>query len=224
MDETVERLVDLGSKKRGNLVATVDSSGLVMAQDDEELLKIYQNAAHCTPDSQGVVWGLRRKGRTLGRVSGVDLAVRLCSAAERLGWSVYLLGAKPGIADQAAKNLTEAHPDLRIVGVRHGYFDSAEDEKIASEIAESNPDIIFAAMGIPRQEKFLSANSETLNARLMMGVGGTLDVLSGEVSRAPRFFQKIHVEWLWRLILNPTKASKVKLLPKFVKLVRKEGK
>jgi N-acetylglucosaminyldiphosphoundecaprenol N-acetyl-beta-D-mannosaminyltransferase len=204
-------------------VVTADAAGIVQAQQDPQFMEILRSADLVTPDSAGVLWAAKKKGHPIReRVSGVDLTDELCAMSADKGWRIFLLGSQPGVAELAAEKLRLRHPGCNIVGARHGYFPSESDEVVAQEIAELKPDILLVAMGIPRQEKFIMKTQEVIRAPVAMGVGGSLDVFSGRAKRAPRLFQKLKLEWLWRLILNPSKISKAKFLPKFVALVLRE--
>ena len=224
MDETVghlKRLIDEGTPSQ---VVTADSYGLVLAQKDRELATVYREAALVTADSSGVVWGLSRQGTKVERVSGVDLVDRLCGLSAEHGYRVFLLGSAPGVAEQAAERLKLRHPGCNIVGTRHGYFPVEDSDVVAQEVAESKPDVLLVAMGIPRQEKFIAQTLHTTRAKVAMGVGGSLDVYSGRVKRAPTVVQRMRMEWLWRLAQNPKKLEKVARLPRFVWLVLRGAK
>lgn len=206
-----------------NLIITADASGLAQAQDDPEFRKLFQEADLITPDSVGVLWAAKRAGTPLKeRVSGVDLVARVCEKSADTGVRIYFLGAAPGVAELAAEKLRLRFPGCNIVGARHGYFPSESDEIVAQEVAKFKPDVLFVAMGIPRQEKFIQSTARIINAKVAMGVGGSFDVFSGKTKRAPMVFQWLKLEWLWRLFLNPSKISKVRHLPRFVLLVLKE--
>lgn len=223
MDECLVRIGEFVDSGKPHLVVTADSSGIVQAQTDPVLAELYQTADLVTPDSIGVVWAMNRAGRSVpGRVSGVDIVDRVCALSADKGWRIFFLGAAPGVAELAAERMRLRHPGCNIVGARHGYFPAESDAVVAAEVAESRPDIIFVAMGIPRQEKFIRATEAIIRAKVAMGVGGSFDVFSGKVRRAPRLFQVLRLEWLWRVILNPKKLDKVKLLPQFVRLVLRE--
>lgn len=223
MDETVaeiERLILAGRAGAApQIIATADASGIVMAQRDAELLAIYQGAALVTADSYGVVWALRKAGRRVERVSGVDIAERLCALSAIKGYGIYLLGAEPGVAEAAAERLALKHPGIKIVGAHHGYFPASEDDFVAAEVARAEPDILLVAMGIPRQEKFIVKTMPVIRAKVSLGVGGTLDVFSGRVRRAPVLIQRLKLEWLWRTLSNPKRIGKAKLLPQFAWMV-----
>lgn len=207
------------------MVVTADASGIVTAQTDAEFRHILQLADLVTPDSEGVLWAAKRKGiRIKERVSGVDLVDHLCAMSAQKGYRIFFLGSAPGVAEIAADRMRLRHPGCHIVGTRHGYFPPDSDEIVAHEITEFKPDILFVAMGIPRQEKFIYRTMKIIKAPVAIGVGGSLDVFSGKAKRAPRFVQNIKLEWLWRLILNPKKLSKAKALPIFVLKVLGSGK
>jgi len=196
---------------------------LVAAQEDAALRQVLLSAKLVTPDSAGVLWAAKRKGMPMReRVSGVDLLDALCARSADRGTRIFLLGAAPGVAEMAAERLRLRHPGCRIVGTRHGYFPPESDEVVAREVAQAKPDILFVAMGIPRQERFIASTASIVGARVAMGVGGSLDVFSGRTKRAPRLFQRLRLEWLWRLILNPRKYQKVMALPRFVWRVMRE--
>ncbi|MEZ0325554.1 MAG: WecB/TagA/CpsF family glycosyltransferase [Fimbriimonas sp.] len=199
---------------------TADSSGIVQAQTDSELAALYEMASLVTADSSGVVWAINRRQRCIReRVSGVEIVDRVCALSADRGYRIYFLGGEPGIAEQAAEKLRLKHPGCNIVGARHGYFPPDSDEVVAEEVAKSNPDFLFVAMGIPRQEQFIASTMDIIRAKVGIGVGGSFDVYSGKTRRAPVLFQRLKLEWLWRVLLNPSKFSKTKLLPKFMFMV-----
>jgi N-acetylglucosaminyldiphosphoundecaprenol N-acetyl-beta-D-mannosaminyltransferase len=220
MDEALSRLEAFIKSGEPHVVVTADSSGIVEARKDAEFLAILHSADLVTADSVGVIWAAKRKGEPVPeRVSGVDIFARLCRMSAERGYRLYFLGGAPGVAEMAAERCRLLFPGCNIVGARHGYFPSDSDELVAQEVAEAKPDVLFVAMGMPRQEKFITSTQKIIKAPVAMGVGGTLDVYSGTVKRAPRLIQKMKLEWLWRLIQNPKKFAKVKNLPIFVRMV-----
>lgn len=225
MDEALARIEAFVEEKTPHIVVTADAAGIVQSKDDPELRGIYESADLVTPDSVGVLWAAKRQGRPLPeRVSGVDLVDRICDLSARKGYRLFFLGAAPGVAELAAEKIRLRHPGCNIVGTRNGFFPADSDAIVAQEVAEAKPDFLFVAMGIPRQEKFIKATMDIIEAPVSMGVGGSFDVFSGRAKRAPKLMQKLKLEWLWRLILNPRKIAKAKNLPKFVRLVLREGK
>jgi N-acetylglucosaminyldiphosphoundecaprenol N-acetyl-beta-D-mannosaminyltransferase len=206
-------------------IVTADASMLVLAQADEALRAIILHADLVTPDSVGVLWAARRQKRPLReRVSGVELVESLCAASVQRGYRMYFLGGAPGVAGQAADRMRARYPGADIVGARHGFFRDEETEAIVDEIRSTRPDILCVAFGIPTQEKWIARHRERLEVPLLIGVGGTFDVLSGNTRRAPRLMRKARLEWLWRVLANPRKINKVLLLPRFVLLVQRASR
>lgn len=220
MDECVQRIEGFLQEDGPKMVVTADASALVMVQEDPELGRIVRESALVTPDGAGVVWALRRAGcGDAQRVSGADLVLRLCQVSADKGTRLFFLGAEPGVAEKAAERLRLRVPGCNIVGTRHGYFPADSDDLVAAEVAEARPDVVLVAMGMPRQEKFIAKTMGVLGAKVLMGVGGSFDVYSGKTKRAPILVQRLRLEWLWRLVLNPRKFDKVRRLPKFVAMV-----
>ncbi|HVL38364.1 MAG TPA: WecB/TagA/CpsF family glycosyltransferase [Fimbriimonadaceae bacterium] len=220
MAQALDSIESFIASRIPHIVVTADASGIVAAQSDPEFLALLKEADLVTPDSSGVLWASRRLGRPIAaRVSGVDLVERLCGLSADKGYRLFFLGAEPGVAEMAAERLRIRFPGCNIVGTRHGYFPPESDQVVAREVAEFKPDVLFVAMGIPRQEKFIRATAKIIQAPVAMGVGGSFDVFSGRTKRAPRLFQALKLEWLWRVILDPRKISKVRSLPVFVRLV-----
>jgi len=220
MSEALAQIKEFLNGSKFNLVITADASGIVQAQDDPEYKQLFFEASLITPDGAGILWAAKLAGTPLKeRVSGVDLVSKLCELSAQTGASIYFLGAAPGVAKLAADRLTERFPGCKIVGTRDGYFRPDQDIEVANEISKLGPDILLVAMGIPRQEKFIFKTREIVKPKVAMGIGGSFDVHSGTVTRAPILIQKAKLEWLWRLLLNPKKISKVRLLPVFVRRV-----
>jgi N-acetylglucosaminyldiphosphoundecaprenol N-acetyl-beta-D-mannosaminyltransferase len=152
----------------------------------------------------------------------VNLVGEICALSADKGYRVYLLGAAPGVAELAAERLRLRYPGCNIVGARHGFFPEDSDDVVAREVAATKPDVLLVAMGMPAQERFITRTRGIIGAPVAIGVGGSFDVFSGKTKRAPRWVQRLRLEWLWRVILNPRKMSKVKSLPKFVLAVLRD--
>lgn len=224
MKECLERIGEFIAGGTPHLIVTADSCGILQAQSDLQLMALYRNADLVTADSVGVLWAAKRLGQKLPeRVSGVDILDHVCARSSELGWRIFLLGAAPGVAEEAAERLRLKHPGCNIVGARNGYFPEESDLVVAAEVAAYKPDVLFVGMGIPRQEKFILATQKIIGAKAALGVGGSFDVFSGKVMRAPRLFQKLKLEWLWRLLQDRSKISKVSMLPRFVLATLKSG-
>lgn len=216
MEEALARIERFIAEGIPRMVVTADSSGIVEAQSDVQWKDILLNADLVTPDSAGVVWASRRLGSPVrDRVSGVDLVERICHLSSIKGWRLFFLGAGKGVADQAADKMRLKYPGVNIVGTHDGFFPKSDEISVVAEVRSVAPDVVFVAMGIPKQEKFIAEHLYELGAKVAMGVGGTFDVLSGSVRRAPKLLQRLRLEWLWRLVLRPSKWRKNILLPKF---------
>lgn len=204
------------SQKGMKLVSTVNALGMEMAVQDPEYHAVLRYSALVLSDGVGLLWGLRFLGMPIQeRVTGIDFAEQLCRMASVEGWPVYFLGARGNTARRCADVLAERYPGLVVAGARNGYF-SMDDPSVASEIARSGAKILFAAMGIPRQEKWLSRHGNALGDVLAVGVGGAFDVLSGQLRRAPRAMQKVGLEWLYRLCQEPSRWRRDLRLAVFV--------
>lgn len=212
--ETLQGFIESGTP---HLVVTADASGHVIAAGDPEFLQIVNNAALVTPDSTGILWAAKRLGTPLEeRVSGVDLAEQLCAESGRRGYGVYFYGAGPGVAEDAAETMRQRY-NANIVGTANGFLNSPEEQAaLLRDIKEKRPAVLLVAMGIPKQEKWIARHMEELGVAVCMGVGGTFDVFSGRVNRAPLWMQRRGLEWLYRLVKNPSKYAKVATLPVFV--------
>lgn len=220
MLSTLRHIMGLIEGGGQHIVVTADASMIVDAHHDSELRNIIQNADLVTPDGMGLLWAAKKQGKPLpAKVSGVELVGEVCALSAEYGYRVFLLGSEPGVAEQAAERLRLLHPGCNIVGARHGYFPQESDELVARGIGELQPDILFVAMGIPRQEKFITTMSQFHLAKVGIGVGGSFDVYSGRAKRAPKWMQRAKLEWFWRLMQNPSKWRKTMKLPIFARMV-----
>lgn len=201
-------------------VVTLNAEMLYRAQTDKTLKDLLNQADLVVPDGYGVVWAGRQLGCPLPeRVTGIDLMQALARRAAREKWRVYLLGAAPGVANAAATNLELKYPGLCVVGTQHGYFGPDEVETVIRKIRAVYPDLLFVALGSPKQEFFIWAHRQELGALVAIGVGGSFDVLSGRLRRAPLFFQRLHLEWFYRFIQEPYRWRRLIVLPRFVLMV-----
>ena len=150
------------------------------------------------------------------RVAGCDLFVELAKLSAKKGYKVFFFGAAPGIAEAARDKLLQMAPGLKVAGCRNGYFTEAENEEIIAEINASGADMLFAALGAPKQENWLARFRSELKPQVLMGVGGSFDVLAGKMDRAPLWMQKASLEWLFRLYKQPSRIGRMMVLPQFV--------
>ena len=202
---------------RPRLIATANAEMVMAAQQDAALAAILAAADLVVPDGAGVVWAARHMGYNVPeRVAGFDLSQALLARAATDGWRIYFFGGAPGVADQAAAAAAARWPGLTVAGVRHGFFTPDETGAIIDAIKASRPHILLAALGVPKQEKWLSAHLSELAVPVSMGVGGTFDVMAGVTCRAPLWMQRSGLEWLYRLSREPRRFWRMLALPRFV--------
>ena len=224
MDEAVTKLTQDTLKNRRNFVVTANAEIIMMAQGDKEYKTLLSETADLIlPDGAGTVWAGNYLGYTIPeRVAGYDLYLRLLEEAAKNNIPVYFFGGKPGIAEEAAKEGHHRWPSLNVAGCRNGYFSSEEEAEIIEGINRSGAAMLFAALGAPKQEKWLAKYREQLGPCLLMGIGGSFDVLAGKVQRAPKWMQDAKLEWFFRLVKQPSRFGRMLALPKFVFAVRSE--
>lgn len=227
MNEAVEILKGYLKEDRIHIVATPNAEIIMMAQKDEEYKKILNETNLNVPDGSGVVFASKVFNKPLKeRVAGFDLMMEFVKWASHKDVSVYLLGAKPEVVEKAQSNLKNLYPSLKIVGFHHGYFNEKEEENIIEDINKRAAQVLFVALGAPKQEKWIYKNKEKLKVKIAMGVGGSFDVIAGKAKRAPEIYRKLGLEWLYRLIQEPWRYKRMSALPKFafkVLLARLKG-
>ncbi|MEC9367812.1 MAG: WecB/TagA/CpsF family glycosyltransferase [Pseudomonadota bacterium] len=182
----------------------VNVAKLVSMRRDEALRRDVAESDLINIDGMGVVWGARLLGLQVSeRVAGADLMMDVLALCEQRGFRPYFFGARPEVLDRFIVRVRELHPGLDIAGWHHGYFSRDEEDGIASDIRDAKPDCLFIAISSPIKERFLHAYRDDLDVPFLMGVGGTIDVVAGVVSRAPLWMQKAGLEWLFRLAQEP---------------------
>lgn len=201
-------------------ILAINPEKIMKALSDEKLRQLLLQADLFIPDGIGVLWA----GKVLGkpfpqRVTGVDIVVLLVKEAATRGWRIFLLGAPPGVSQEVADGWQLKYPGLQVAGHFHGYYQAEEEGQVVLKIRAAAPDLLFVAMGSPRQEQFIVKNRDELGVPVCMGVGGSFDVLSGRKKRAPVWMQKTGLEWSYRLLLEPRRILRMSALPKFVVLV-----
>jgi N-acetylglucosaminyldiphosphoundecaprenol N-acetyl-beta-D-mannosaminyltransferase len=226
MREAVDWVDHAVSTRERLHVGVVNAAKIVNMRRDPELRDDVLSSDVVFADGMSVVWASRLLGPPLPeRVTGIDLMHRILERGQSRGYRVYLLGAKPDVVETATARMRERHPGVEIVGRQHGYFDDAEEEGVASAIAGAKPDILFVAMATPRKERFLSRWSRHLGVPVCHGVGGSLDVMAGKVERAPERWQRLGLEWLYRVKQEPRRLWRRYLVTNsiFVGLVLREA-
>lgn len=204
MAATVARCEEILSAGRFAQQMSVNAAKLVAMRDDSELRAAVESCELINADGQAVVWASRLLGDPLPeRVAGIDLMHELIALATRRGYGIYVLGARHDVLETAVERLRAQHPGLRVAGYRDGYFAEDESPEVAAEIRDSGADVLFVAMSSPRKERWLGAHGAELGVSLAMGVGGSIDVVAGVTRRAPRSWQRLGLEWLYRLLQEP---------------------
>ena len=217
MREAIGRVESFFEERKPVIVATANAEMLMRATHDEELKNILNTAELVVPDGAGTVWAAHHLGHEMPeRVAGYDLAQELMKRAPAKNRRVYFFGSAPGVADKAKLKAEALYPGIQIVGTRNGYFKEEDEPQIIDDIKSVKPDLLLAALGVPKQEKWLAKYKDELNVPVSIGVGGTFDVMAGVMKRAPKWMQKAKLEWLFRALLQPKRAGRLIALPKFV--------
>lgn len=213
--EAVERALELIDAREGRYVVTPNPEIVMLAKENPELKEALAGADIVLPDGAGIVKGAAILGRPMKeKVPGIDFACGVMARLAERGGSVYLFGAKPGVAETAAETLRTKFPGLVISGTSDGYF--SDDGPIIEKIKDAAPDFLLVCLGAPKQELWMAKMSGKLLVGLMVGLGGSLDVFAGTVKRAPEAWQKLDLEWLYRLLKEPRRIGRMMKLPLFV--------
>lgn len=212
---TIAQWIDHGD--RLYQICTASPEFVMIAQTDPAFMAVLHAADRCVADGIGLLFAARFLGHPLPeRVTGSDGVPRIAAQAAQSGWKLFLLGAAPGIAEEAARRLVEKHPTLHIVGTYAGSPAPEEEADIIARVNASGADILFVAYGAPRQDRWIARNRDKLTVHVAMGVGGTFDFIAGKIPRAPVWMQRLALEWLYRLIQEPRRWRRMLRLPRFV--------
>lgn len=218
LTETVELILSRLRKGEQTTVYTPNSEIVQACIEDNSLYDIINSAEIICPDGIGVIKAAKiLKTPLKGKVAGIEVGEALISALADGSKSIYFLGGKPGIAEQAAAAMEKKYPGIRIAGTNDGYFkkEGAENDAVIAKINESGADVLFVCLGAPTQEKWIYANRHSLTVTVMLGLGGSLDGYAGVVKRAPKIFIKLGLEWFYRLLCEPWRFKRMLKLPKF---------
>ena len=212
--EAVELAMGFMEERRCAYAVTPNPEIVLECRKNRRLAAAVRAADMVLPDGVGVIYASRILGTPIkNRLPGIDFASALMARMSECGKKVFLLGAKTGVAELAAERLTERYPGLEVCGVNDGYFEEEDNELVLEKINAQSPDLILVCLGAPKQEIWMKNNAELLNAGLMIGLGGALDVYAGVVERAPRKWRKLGLEWLYRLIKEPRRIKRMIKLP-----------
>ncbi|HEX7064069.1 MAG TPA: WecB/TagA/CpsF family glycosyltransferase [Bacillales bacterium] len=216
MEELVGELDDRLGRSLNTFVVTANTEIIMHARKDRAYFDNLTAAEFVIPDGIGVVIGSKIIGNPIEeRLTGFDLMIRLFHLCTDKDYSVYFLGAESAVIEETVDRVDNRFPSLKIAGYHHGYFDP-EDQSVLKEIQAAEPDVILVGLGVPRQEEWIAQHRELFPKGLFIGVGGSFDVLAGKVKRAPIFWQKLNLEWLYRLIQRPSRWKRMTVLPVFL--------
>ncbi len=208
----IDRYIENGSPC---LVVTANPEIIMKAGTDREFRDCLRGAEMVTADGIGIVIAAKLLGQPIKqRVTGIDLVTALFAGSRDRKYRFYLVGAKPGVAEKAAENIRSRFPGVDIAGVHHGYF--SDDTSIIEDIAKKKPHVLLAALGMGKQEKWITERVKKAGVPVSIGVGGSFDVFAGEAKRAPVWMRKAGLEWLYRLIKQPSRFWRMLQLPKFL--------
>jgi N-acetylglucosaminyldiphosphoundecaprenol N-acetyl-beta-D-mannosaminyltransferase len=225
MDDTIGCVTQMIESGQPHQIITANPIMVMSAVDSPSYLQLLKNADLVVPDGAGIVWAASYVGNPVAeRVTGFDLLHRMMRLGESKGWKVYLLGASPEIIEAAAASLKRQYPALQLVGYRDGYFQAEDDLRVIENIRVLQPDILLIGRSADMQEPWIAQNKHALQVPVIMGVGGSFDVLSGKLKRAPKLFQKLRLEWFYRLLQEPWRYKRMLVLPKFAAKVVREKK
>lgn len=211
-------------QNKKTFVVTANPEIVMYAKKDPSYMSLVNEADYVIADGIGIIKGSRILGKPIvERVAGYDLMISLLEEADKNGSRVYLLGAKKDVLQSTVQKVQERYPSIHLVGARNGYFDFS-DPSVIEQVQQTEPDMVFVATGYPRQEQWIHQYLQTASKGLLMGVGGSFDVLSGKSKRSPKIFIKLNIEWLYRLIKQPYRIKRMMALPHFLHEVKQEKK
>ncbi len=223
MAEAINDVSSFFEARESRIVVTPNAEILQMYKEQDAVKEALQQADYIVPDGVGVLMAAKKLGHSLKeKVAGVELAQHLLARAAEQGKRVYFLGAKPGVAALAKENLEKDYPSIQIVGQRDGYFKPEEEAAIVAEINELDVDLLFVCLGAPKQEKWMADHKQELKIGVMLGLGGTLDILAKTIKRAPKWMIRCRLEWLYRVIKEPKRIGRIFSLPFFLMGIKKE--
>lgn len=221
--DTISLLMKAVESRKPHQVITANPIMVMAAQDNASYMAMMKKAEIIVPDGAGVVWAAGYVGNPVQeRVPGIEIMQELLNIAEARGWKVYLLGASPEVIQAAADRIRADHPKIVMAGVRDGYFGADQDQEVIAEIRAADPELLFVGRSADKQEPWIAKYKDELGVPVIMGVGGSFDVISGKLKRAPKLFRQLRLEWFYRLLQEPYRYKRMLVLPKFAMKVIRE--
>lgn len=215
--ETVEQLVQAVESRSVTHVVTGNPIMVMSAQEHSDFMAMMLGAELVVPDGAGVVWASGYlKQPVKEKVAGIELMEELIRIGATRGWRVFLLGTSPDTVQTAAANLQIRYPGMVLAGVHDGFFGPDQDDEVVELIRSAAPDLLFVGRSQATQDPWIHQHKDRLRVPVMMGVGGSLDIMAGKLKRAPKLFIKLRLEWLYRLLLEPSRYKRMLALPQFV--------
>jgi N-acetylglucosaminyldiphosphoundecaprenol N-acetyl-beta-D-mannosaminyltransferase len=216
MEQTVRYLTEAVHERRPHHVVTANPIMVMTGMEDPDFMAMLRGADMVVPDGAGLVWAASRLGKPVAeRIAGYDLVQELFRVGNAEGWRVYFVGATQDVVEAAKANVEKRYPGLRIVGCRNGYFGEDEDDRVVDEIVAAAPDLLLVGRSTYTQDPWIAKYRDRLRVPVMIGVGGSFDVMSGRLKRAPLWMQRLKLEWLYRLIQEPMRWRRMLVLPRF---------
>ena len=216
-EQAAQRAFRAIEEKHPFRIITANAEMLMQAQTSESLNSSLQSADLVVADGAGVVWAAKELGSFLPeRVAGIDLAHRILNLSAQKQIPVFFFGGAPEIAEEAAKKMIAKYPGLRIAGIQDGFLASNDETVLLKKINTSGAQILFVALGVPKQEEWLDKYKNELIPSLRVGVGGSFDVMADRVTRAPLWMQKNSLEWFYRLLCQPSRWRRMLAIPQFI--------
>lgn len=220
--QLVERINHHVLQEERTFIVTANPEIVIKANEDENYMKDIKKANYITADGIGIVKAAQLLDRPLPeRVAGYEVMLDLLKLADQNSYKVYFLGAAEETLQKMMQNVKRDYPNIEIVGSQHGFFDWS-DGQIPERIVAAEPDFVFVALGAPRQEKWISQHIHLFNKGIFMGIGGSFDVIAGTVKRAPVLWQKLNLEWLYRIVKQPSRIKRSVAIPQFILQILKE--
>lgn len=220
-EEAAQRGAQLLEEDKFHYVVTPNPEFILASEKDPEFKRVINEADLVLPDGIGVIYSAKILGTPLkARVAGIEFGEDMLACLNERKGRLFLLGAKPGVAEAAGEKILERYPDIVLCGTQDGYF--KDEQSVLLKVAAAQPDLLFVCLGAPKQEKFIADNMDDIHSTLFCGLGGSLDVFAGVAKRAPDIFIKLGLEWFYRLLKQPSRIGRMMKLPKFLLIVIKE--